>query len=324
MSLTLDIGLINNMPDTALESTERQFRTLLDSAAPGITVRLWLYALPQIPRTELGRYHIDSCYTPIDDLWDRRLDGLIVTGAEPRATSLMDEPYWPNLTRIVEWVKRNTYTSIWSCLAAHAAVLHLDGIARRRLGEKRFGLFDYERIVEHPLTAGIPERFSMPHSRWNDLPEDELTASGYHILTRSPRAGADLFAKQSTSLFLFFQGHPEYQPNTLLREYIRDVGRYLSRQCHTYPALPRGYFDRHTADALTVLRVRAMAHRSPDLLSEFPSALSTFRPSNPWHPSAARIYRNWLDYLCARKQQGLHGLPVTDTAEIAITARFFA
>lgn len=180
----------------------------------------------------------------------------------------------------------------------------MDGIARRPLDEKRFGLFECDRVSDHPLMAGIPSRLAIPHSRWNDLREAELAASGYYALTRAEDAGADTFVKQRDSLFVFFQGHPEYEANTLLREYIRDVGRYLSRQTDTYPAMPRAYFDRDTADALTAIRDRALHHRHQDLLGEFPAALSANEhANNTWRSSAARIYGNWLRYLCARKDR---------------------
>jgi len=98
----LEIGLVNNMPDAALEATERQFRALLDAAADGIVVRLTLYGLPDVPRAEWGRRHVSSFYAGIGDLWDRHHDGLIVTGTEPRSPDLRDEPYWGSLTRVLD------------------------------------------------------------------------------------------------------------------------------------------------------------------------------------------------------------------------------
>ena len=47
----LDVGLINNMPDAALESTERQFIELLNAAASNVAVRLKLYSSPEVPRS---------------------------------------------------------------------------------------------------------------------------------------------------------------------------------------------------------------------------------------------------------------------------------
>ena len=223
----IDIGLINNMPSGALEATERQFRAQLDAAADGILVRLTFYALPHVPRTVLGQRHVSKFYSDIRELWDSHLDGLIVTGTEPRSLDLRDEPYWGELTGLMEWAERHTHSAVWSCLAAHAAVLHADGIRRRRLSDKRCGVFECERVCDHPLTASVPAKWQMPHSRWNELPEDALMTSGYRVLTRSEDAGVDTFIKQRKTLSIFFQGHPEYEADTLLREYRRDIGRFL-------------------------------------------------------------------------------------------------
>jgi homoserine O-succinyltransferase len=301
----LDIGLINNMPDAAIEATERQFRGLLDASADGIVVRLTLYALPDVPRADAGRRHVASFYSDIGDLWDSHLDGLIVTGTEPRAPNLMDEPYWGSLTRVLDWAEHHTHSTVCSCLAAHAAVLHIDGIGRRPLSEKRFGVFEFERVSEHPLTAPVASRLQMPHSRWNDLPEDALLACGYRVLTRSKDADVDAFVKQRKSLFVFFQGHPEYETDTLLREYRRDISRFLLRERETYPPIPQGYFDEQTVGALIALRARALSDRHEELLADFQDALVAGHLTNTWRPAAASIYRNWLLYMCAQKARRL-------------------
>src|SRR5882757_5653905 len=114
----LELGLVNNMPDAALESTERQFLELLREATGDIPVRLRLFALPDVPRSDAGRQHLRGGYGSIDDLCSSRLDGLIVTGTEPRAPSLADEPYWGSLIQVLDWAQENTASSVWSCLAA--------------------------------------------------------------------------------------------------------------------------------------------------------------------------------------------------------------
>jgi homoserine O-succinyltransferase len=300
----LHIGLINNMPDAALVATERQFLTLLDSAANGVAVRLSLYALPEVPRSESGRRHISSYYSSVDDLWESQLDGLIVTGTEPRASNLADEPYWKTFTRVIDWAEQNTYSSVWSCLAAHAALFHLDGISRRRLSDKRFGVFECSRASDHELTAGTPSFLPVPHSRWNDIPENELAACGYRILTKAKDGGVDAFVKQRKSLFVFFQGHPEYEAKTLLLEYRRDVGRYLRGERDTYPEMPHGdYFDEDTSNALEAVRGRAMSHRCEEVLADFPIALAETRIANTWSSAGACVYGNWLTYLYAQKER---------------------
>jgi homoserine O-succinyltransferase/O-acetyltransferase len=300
----LDIGLVNNMPDAALDATVRQFRGLLGAAAGETVVRLTLYTLPEVPRTDFGRQQV-SGYSAIADLWDRHLDGLIVTGAEPRAADLEDEPYWQSLTRVLEWAERHTYSTILSCLAAHAGILHIDGIARRPLGDKRFGVFECVPVSDHPLTAATPSRLQMPHSRWNEIPEEALLACGYRVLTRSEDAGVDAFVKQRKSLFVFFQGHPEYDATTLLLEYRRDIGRFLRGERDAYPPMPHGYFDQETVDALTTLQERSLSDRREERLAEFPIALAAGRVTNSWRSTAEGLYRNWLRCICAAKKQEL-------------------
>ena len=89
-------------------------------------------------------------------------------------------------------------------------MLHTDGIERRALPKKQFGVFDCRLAADHPMTQHFPEPLWVPHSRYNDLPEEALQSAGYKILTRSVVAGVDAFAKQDGSFFLYFQGHPEY------------------------------------------------------------------------------------------------------------------
>jgi len=300
----IDIGLINNMPDAALNATERQFLALLRAAADDITVHLTLYTLPEVPRTDFGRDQV-SRYSDFRDLWKSHHDGLIVTGTEPRAADLRDEPYWDSLTRVLEWAESHTYSTILSCLAAHAGILHIDGIARRPLGDKRFGVFECVRVSDHPLTAAAPSHLQMPQSRWNEVPEEALLACGYRVLTRSEDAGVDAFVKQRKSLFVFFQGHPEYDATTLLLEYRRDIGRFLRRERDTYPPMPHGYFDEETVEALTALRERARLDRREELLAEFPTAMAAGKVTNTWRSTAESLYRNWLRYICAQKQHKL-------------------
>jgi homoserine O-succinyltransferase len=299
----IDVGLVNNMPDAALEATERQFQSLLAAAARGIAVRLTIYSLPEVPRSDEGRRHLRR-YRDIGELWDRRLDGLIVTGTEPRAPDLRDEPYWRSLTRLLEWADDRTHSAVCSCLAAHAAVLHMDGIRRQRLADKCFGVFECSRVSDHPLAAGAPPRLDMPHSRWNDLPAEELEACGYRMLTHSEAAGVDAFVKQWKSLFVYFQGHPEYEADTLLREYRRDVKRYLRRESESYPPMPHGYFDESTASALAAARERAQSDRREEVLGDLHAALRSASPANTWRPTGEAFYRNWLLHLCAQKRRG--------------------
>jgi homoserine O-succinyltransferase/O-acetyltransferase len=294
------IGLVNNMPDAALRTTERQFSELIAAAAGNRSVELRLYALPEVPRSDAAHAHICEHYEEVDALRERQVDGLIVTGSEPRSPSLSDEPYWASLTKLIDWAEENTTSTMWSCLAAHAAVLHLDGIERQAFDEKLSGVFDCAKVTRHAITAGIPALWRVPHSRYNNLPQGSLLAGGYRILSQSREAGSDMFFKQRNSLFIFFQGHPEYDVAGLLREYRRDVIRFLNGERKDYPGMPRNYFDVEIASELTAFRSRAEANRTIDMLASFPMEKAGQTLTHSWRSPAVRIYENWLAYLANR------------------------
>jgi len=301
----LTIGLVNNMPDSALEATERQFRGLLESAAGDRPVHLRLSFIREVPRSAESLERLTDDYWPFDELLSRPLDALIVTGTEPRAPLLASEPYWNRILELIDWADRNTTSTIWSCLAAHAAVEALHGIRRTRLATKRFGVYEHSVLAVHPLMQGISSPLATPQSRWNDLSVAELEHSGYTMASSSPTAGANVFTLRRRSLFVFLQGHPEYDSTTLLKEYRRDVGRYLSKEQSTYPQPPANYLSEAAMQLLRAFEERATADREPELLGHFPMASAAAMVLNSWRPSAVQMYRNWLAVLSAReaKQQ---------------------
>jgi homoserine O-succinyltransferase/O-acetyltransferase len=299
----LTIGLVNNMPDAALQATERQFMRLLRQAAGDIRIDFHCFSLPSVTRSQTSQWRVEKQYTDIADLDRLQLDGLIVTGAEPIAATLPEEPFWRELTEIVDWAQANTRSTIWSCLAAHAAVLHLDGIERRRLDAKCSGIYDCVKVTDHWLTGDAPSPLKIPHSRLNELCADDLAARGYQLLTTSPEAGVDIFAKQLGSQFVFFQGHPEYDALSLEREYLRDISRFLAGQCDTYPTLPVGYFDAETEQSLLGFEQRARVERRPGLSVELPDR--TLRQDNAAGAAATAIFKNWLHYLSQGARRSL-------------------
>ena len=238
-------------------------------------MRLSFTSFPELPRGPDARARIERSYWPIETLLAEPPDALIVTGTEPIAPQLREEPYWPRLAALLDFAANNTIASIWSCLAAHAAAEHFDGIK----------------------LAGVSAPLPMPHSRWNELPVEELRGAGYQVLSFAPETGADAFVRHERSLMLFFQGHPEYEDATLLKEYRRDVGRYLGGQYREYPTMPDGYFPAEAVALLEQFKDRAMTERSPSLLEQFPFAGVAARLANTWRPAAVTLYRNWLDYI---------------------------
>jgi homoserine O-succinyltransferase len=117
----MEVGLVNNMPKAAREATTRQFKDLLDAAGRAVP-RLRLFTLSE-------NYDGNPDYAPVEDIFESGIDALIFTGTEPTKADLRDEPYWPRLSELLDWTEENSVPAIFSCLAAHAAALHWDGIA---------------------------------------------------------------------------------------------------------------------------------------------------------------------------------------------------
>ena len=291
---TVHIGLVNNMPDAALRATELQFARLLKEAAGNFDVRLHLFAMPEVPRGEAALSRMDGFYADVATLPDAGMDALIITGAEPHTEGLNDEPYWRALTRLMDWAEGGTVSTLFSCLAAHAAVLHFDGIPRRPLPKKIGGVFASLRAADDALLAGVPARAATPHSRKNGLLESDLTAHNYRILTRLTDGSVDLFVREGRSRFVFLQGHPEYTADTLGREYLRDMARFLKGE-GVRPTVPENYFDRVTENAL-----QALAGRESQI-SDYNDVVTGAVPLQSWRSYALRLFANWISAIAAEK-----------------------
>lgn len=293
----VEIALVNNMPDQALAATEAQFARLVRAHAGATEIRWRSYALPGVARSEMARRYLERTHESLDVLYSRGADALIVTGAEPLATDLRDEAYWPAMAQLVEWARDHTVSTIWSCLAAHAAVLHLDGIMRRRTAQKINGVFTCHRTAEDWASASDEGRLLTPHSRYNDLAREDLEQAGYHISSAGEGVGVSAFWRREPSLFVFLQGHPEYDADSLLKEYRRDVMRFLDGVRPDFPAMPTQYFSAETAARLDELRVRATSGVAGDHARDLNQILSRERCSAPWSKDTAHLYSEWLNVI---------------------------
>ena len=322
---SLNIALVNNMPDAAVEDTESQFFGLISGAANGLSVHARLYSLPNIPRSERTEQYLRSTYSTFGDLLNRRFDGVIITGTEPRQPDLRQEPYWQAMTEMLGWAEENTSSTVLSCLAAHAGVLYSDGIERNPLGDKQFGVFEHQQTCQHLLTDGAGDPVRIPHSRWNEVRERDLLSNGYTVLTKSPDAGVDLFVREKKqSLFVHFQGHPEYGGQTLLKEYRRDVKRYLKRERDNYPSPPEGYFAEAATKLLTDFESYARAHRREGIMETFPEADLVDTLQNTWRGAATQVYRNWLEFLTKQKMCDRRRVVLTVSGQLSENRRSLA
>jgi homoserine O-succinyltransferase len=301
------IGLINIMPPAAMRSIELLFRRLLNGCGLPAKIHLRLFGLPNCPGETAD---VTQDYEGLNALWespdsDMKLDALIVTGTEARASLMTDEPCWPALQKICDWAGGNTIATLWSCFSAHAAVLHMDNIHRQLLPEKLTGIFECQRASSHAMVENMPKQWAVPHSRYNNLNTAELAANGYEILSGSPSVGADSFIKRhGKSEFLFLQGHLEYAPEMLLSEYCRDLKRFTLGQIAICPKLPANYIGETALEVITALQmsIRSSVDASPSAaLVDAVAAKLKFG----WQAPALQLFTAWLGTIAARKSARL-------------------
>ena len=289
----MHIGLMNNMPDAALEPTERQFLRLIGGCNRIAQFHIYPFSPPQVPRGTEAREHIEKYYYDFDQLKEEGLDALIVSGANPVCDQLPDEAFWDPMCEVLDWAVENVTSTLCACLATHAAFLHFHGIERQPLPAKRWGVFPHRVVMEHPLVRGINTRFDVPHSRWNDISPNEMNQADQLVLVESPDAGVHLATSADGLRLVFFQGHPEYDSFSLLKEYKREVNRYLAGEIEDYPPYPDNYFMEDAQKVLEGFRQEAEHARAKG------SEVRTFPEKdvpvdNTWGDTGKIVFNNWL------------------------------
>lgn len=301
----LRIGLVNNMPDAALRATERQFAELIAKAVRLIgagfpTLTLSLFHINEIPRNPEIAAELAATSADVSTIINAGLDGLVVTGGEALLPDMRAEPHWAKMAALIDTTVARNLPVLWSCRAAHAAVLHLDGIERVRLPEKLSGVFQTDMIATAPVMRHLGGNPISPQSRYNSLHATELLAKNYTILTQSAEVGPDWFIRHASPQMLFVQGHPEYNAEALGLEYRRDVRRFLHGETARHPALPVHYFSPVLRLRLQELAVVARQQRNPTSLRHLDDVLATHAPRQRWRDPAVELYAGWLENIAAK------------------------
>ncbi|XSG86047.1 MAG: homoserine O-succinyltransferase MetA [Methylohalobius sp. ZOD2] len=292
----LHIGFLNMMPDKALEATERQFLRLLGACNQIVQFYVHFFTVEGLERGPEARAHFKRYYESFDRIKEAGLDALIVSGANVTHPEISDEPFWEPLTEVFDWAKVNVTSILCSCLATHALVQYCYGLHRTRLPAKRWGVYSH-RVVEprHPLVSDINTRFDVPHSRFNELFRRDLERVGLKILVESEEAGVHLAVSPDLFRVVFFQGHPEYDTISLLKEYKREVLRYHLRDREDYPPLPEHYFNAEAQAILADYRAAVQsARRRGAPPPDFPESALIPLLDNTWRDTAKGVFNNWL------------------------------
>lgn len=292
----LHIGFLNMMPDAALEATERQFIRLVGNCNRIAQFYVYPFSLPGLNRGAQAQAYIDEFYCDFNDLKRQGLDGLIITGANVANPALDQEAFWEPLMDVVRWSERNVASTLCSCLATHALLKYQHGIDRQPLPSKKWGVYSHRAIQpDHPLLRDINTRFDAPHSRYNDISRMQLEDAGLTVLAESQEGGVHMAVSPDGFRVVYFQGHPEYDGNSLLKEYKREVLRFLGGELDAPPPVPENYLS---AEAQAIARrfveeaAAAVAHGLP--LRDFPELELEPTLDNTWGDTAKAIFNNWL------------------------------
>ena len=250
----LKVLILNLMPTKIV--TETQILRKLSNTPVQIQVELLRTASYQSQHTDED--HLASFYTTFDQVRDRNFDGMIITGAPVENLEFNQVDYWPELCEIMAWSRTHVHSTLHICWGAQAGLYFHHGIEKRSLPRKLFGVYEH-RVLKpsSPLFRGFDDVFCAPHSRYTEVWEKDIRAApGLELLATSS-------VKTEDSSQFFIMGHPEYDPDTLAREYRRDIDKGLDI------AVPAHYFPEDDPARVPVVR---------------------------WRSAGQLLYTNWLNY----------------------------
>ena len=256
----LKVLILNLMP-TKIE-TETQILRKLSNTPLQVEVEFMQTASYQ-PR-HVAASHLETFYTVFDEVKDRKFDGLIVTGAPLDYTRFEDVDYWPEICEIMEWSKTHVHCTLYMCWGTYAGLYYHYGIDKVDLPEKLSGVYEhYVMKKSSPLFRGFDDVFYAPQSRAMTVRrEDVEKVPELELLAWSDIAGVTMLKTRDSRQF-FMTCHPEYDADTLAKEYFRDREKGLN------PKVPVNYFPGDDPSKPPVVR---------------------------WRSTGQLYYSNWLNY----------------------------
>lgn len=218
----IEIAILNLMPTK--EVTETQLIRLLSNTP--LQVNITLINTASYRSTHASDDHMSKFYCTLKQAKNKKFDGMIVTGAPVETIPFEEVKYWKELTEVIDFAKQNVTSTIYICWGAQASLYYQFGIGKQDLPEKMFGVFGTKAVVENDLLLkGMDDTFYIPHSRHTRVDEDALyKCKDVKVLAVSDEAGVCI-AKTHDNKSFFFTGHAEYDRETLLGEYLRDLNK---------------------------------------------------------------------------------------------------
>lgn len=208
--------------------------------------------------------HMMMFYKDFDVLAKEKFDGMIITGAPVETMDFEEVEYWDEITKIFTWARTHVTSTLYICWAAQAGLYYHYGIPKYPLPKKMFGIFrQYSLDPQLPIFRGFDDVFYMPHSRHTELHREDILANDrLTLIAESPESGVSMVMARGGREF-FITGHLEYSPDTLDKEYKRDLGKRDDVE------MPVNYYrDNNPAN--------------PPLVT--------------WRAHANLLFSNWIDY----------------------------
>lgn len=247
----LKIGLLNLMPLKPM--TETDFIRLLAGSA--LDLELELINVGSHVSKNTPREHIERFYRNFDEIREKEYDGFIITGAPVEKIDFEEVDYWPELTEIFDWTRRNSRSTLYICWGALAGLYHHYGVPKHVFAPKISGVFKHTANEKgNAIFRGFDDEFYVPHSRYSEVRRQDIEqAEGLKIMSESPESGVYMVMGLEGREW-FVTGHSEYAPGTLDFEYRRDCKKGLS------PAIPANYYRDNNPDNEPVVKWRSHAN----------------------------------------------------------------
>ena len=183
----LKILLLNLMPNKI--ETETQILRLLSNTPIQVDVEL-LQTVSHTPKNT-STEHMLNFYKSFDEIKNNRYDGMIITGAPLEHLEFEQVDFWEEFCLILDWAKKNVYSTFFICWGAQAGLYHYYGIKKHMLGKKISGVYEHTPLMlDHPLLRGFDDTYFAPHSRYTGISQEAVKEHPQlDILSVSKQAG---------------------------------------------------------------------------------------------------------------------------------------
>ena len=199
--------------------------------------------------------HMMMFYKDFSVISKQNWDGMIITGAPVELLPFEDVNYWGELTEIFDWARTHVTSMLFICWAAQAGLFYHYGVPKYPLNMKMFGIFEQHPLQPMlPIFRGFDDVFFMPHSRHTEVHRADILAHPeLELIAESDVSGVSMVMARG-GREIFIMGHLEYAPDTLDKEYRRDLGK------RNDVAMPRNYYQDDDPEKGILVRWRAHAN----------------------------------------------------------------